>query len=311
MENSQRAIVKIITEICAENGITCQSFSYDWIFRLTRAGKSTHVFGYQFEINPSTAQLICSDKSAASDLLISSGIPTVAHTFFMSPINMQYVGEAGNWKKLQNLLALHGSLVCKTNEGTGGNQVYLVSTLFELEEATYKIFGGARSMAVSPYYEIECEYRVVILKNRVKLIYIKNILSVTGDGKSTLRALVLANLSINQGISLKTNLPENDHQIILNKDEKYYLNWKHNLGQGASPEIVQDETLITRLSALALQAAEALHIQFASIDIIKTGQGYLILEINSGVMMEYFSQVSDEHYQIVKEIYKEAIEASL
>ncbi len=90
MKNSQRSIVKIIKEICSENGISCESFSYDWIFRLSKNGKIAHIFGYQFENSSATSQLICADKCATSDLLLFNGIPAVKHTFFMSPINIRF-----------------------------------------------------------------------------------------------------------------------------------------------------------------------------------------------------------------------------
>jgi glutathione synthase/RimK-type ligase-like ATP-grasp enzyme len=91
----------------------------------------------------------------------------------------------------------------------------------------------------------------------------------------------------------------------------YYLHWKHNLGQGANPEIVQDEELVGLLSDLALRTAKVVNVYFSSIDIIEANNQYLVLEINSGVMMEHFSQLNDSNYQIAKGIYKEAIESML
>ena len=75
---------------------------------------------------------------------------------------------------------------------------------------------------------------------------------------------------------------------------------------------------------LAKKAAAAVGIRFASIDIIEIEKEsklnyhndynhdnnnhiYLVLEINSGVMMEYLSQTDDKSRQIAKQIYKEAI----
>ncbi len=309
MKNSQRSIVKIIKEVCLENNISCESFSYDWIFRLSKDGTAANIFGYQFEKNSSTSHLICSDKCGASGLLQLSQVPVVEHTFFMSPVNIKYVGVSGNWSKLCELLNRHGKLVCKSNEGTGGNGVYLVSNQFELENAAYKIYNHSRSMAVCPFYEIESEFRVIVLDGKAKLIYRKNIPYLLGDGVSTLRQLLVAYLKENIGCPVSFNIPDEDCFEILDSAKKYYLHWKHNLGQGANPEIIQDEELIGRLSDLALRTAKVVNIHFASIDIIKTNDKYLVLEINSGVMMENFSQLNDNNYQIAKGIYKEAIES--
>lgn len=309
MQNSQRSLVKIIKEVCLENDISCESFSYDWIFRLLRDGKVVHIFGYNFEKNSSTSHLICSDKCSASDLLQLSQVPVVEHTFFMSPVNIKYVGVSGNWSKLCELLSQHKKLVCKSNEGTGGNGIYLVSNQFELENAAYKIYNNSRSMAVCPFYEIESEFRVVVLDEKVKLVYRKNIPYLLGDGISDLRQLLVAYLKKSVSYSTSLNIPDEDYLKTLDSGKKYYLHWKHNLGQGANPEIVQNEELVRRLSDLALRAAQVVNIHFASIDIIKTNNQYLVLEINSGVMMEHFSQLNDSNYQIAKCIYKEAIES--
>lgn len=311
MQNSQRSIVKIIKEVCLENNISYESFSYDWIFRLSRDSTAVHIFGYQFEKNSSTSHLICSDKCSASDLLQLSQVPVVEHTFFMSPVNIKYVGVSGNWSKLCELLNRHGKLVCKSNEGTGGNDVYLVSNQFELENAAYKIYNRSRSMAVCPFYEIESEFRVVVLDEKVKLVYRKNIPYLLGDGISTLRQLLVTHLKENIDCPVSFNIPDEDYFKIFDHGKKYYLHWKHNLGQGANPEIIQDEDLIGRLSDLALRAAKVVNIHFASIDIIETNNQYLVLEINSGVMMEHFSQLNDSNYQRAKCIYKEAIESML
>ena len=91
MKNSQRLFVKIIKEICTEGEIELESFSYDWIFHLSKNGKTAHIFGYQFGNNSATSQLICADKCATSDILLFNGVPAVKHDFFMSPTNINYV----------------------------------------------------------------------------------------------------------------------------------------------------------------------------------------------------------------------------
>ncbi len=310
MKNSQRPFVKIIKEICSENGVVLESFSYDWIFHLSKNEKTAHIFGYQFGNNSATSQLICADKCATSDILLFNGVPAVKHDFFMSPTNINYVGVSGNWERILKLFQTFGKVVCKANEGSGGGSVYLVSTQFELERAAHKIFSHSRTMAVSPFYEIEKEFRAVVLDNKVMLIYSKNIPFVEGDGTSTLRDLLISYAQTHTDFSL--NFEESDNDLdVLELGKKYYLNWKHNLGQGAYPDIIQDESLIAELSDFALKAAKAVGIKFASVDIIKVKGNFMVLEINSGVMMDYFSQISGSNYQTAKNIYREAIEKML
>lgn len=309
MKNSQRVMVKIIEEICIEESILCERFSYDWIFRLTKNGKTIQIFGYQFENNSATSQLICTDKCASSEILRSKDIPAVEHFFFISPDDLHYIGLEGNWPRMLELLKKYGHLVCKPNEGTGGIDVFQVSTAAELELAVNTVFAHSRSLALSPFYPIDQEYRVILLNNEVKLAYAKTIPSLSGDGKSSFKQLLLQ-----QNPALLETIPTGEFgEDLLNKipanGEKIPLNWKHNLGQGAQPEIVSDPQLMAQLSSLALQAAQVVNVQFASVDIIRTMGRLMVLEINSGIMMESFARMNAQNYLLAKSIYQEAIDS--
>ena len=311
MKNSQRMLVKIIKEICIKENIQFECFSYDWILRLIKNGKSLHIFGYQFENNSATAQLLCTDKCAAYELLLSRQIPAVEHRFFMSPANFQYTGSQGNWQQMLSSLNKHGKLVCKPNEGTGGSNVFLVSTPAELEYAVSKIFAHNRSLALCPYLPIENEYRLIVLNNDVKLVYSKNIPALNGDGIQTIRQLYLQYLQLHPEIPLANDVLNEVAEKIPAQNERIPINWKHNLGTGASPILITEKTLSEKLENLALKACKVLQVNFASVDIVQTGNEYLILEINSGVMMEAFAASSPQNYLKAFQIYRQAILAQL
>ena len=304
-------MVRILREICGEQGIACAAFCGDWVFRLKKNGRAALIFGYNFGINGSVAAKICDDKCAASELLLHSGIPAAEHHFFMAPGNLHYVGEDGNWGLLTGLLERHGALVCKTNDGTGGNCVFLVRSQAQLEDAALKIFRQARAMAVSPFYEIRKEYRVIVLCGEAKLLYSKNIPALVGDGVSTVCALLARALADTGGLPNCAEVTRKEAQRVLAQGEAYQLGWKFNLGQGAAPLPVEDEGQARTITGLALRAARALSIAFASVDIIETGGGYRVLEINSGVMMENFIEAAPGNYEAAKEIYREAVLAML
>lgn len=294
---------KIIKEICRENNIELSSFSGDWVFMLKKGDKFKYILAYQFDLNTAAVQGICKDKCAASDILRHHNVDCVEHVFFTTPMS-SYLPKGGNVKYLHKLLEKHSKLVCKPNEGASGKNVFAVSSGGELETAMAKIFESAESMAVSPYYEIDKEYRLIILDGIVKLAFSKEIPYVKGDGHSTLAELISKSAS--------QSLPAGSESInlgqILEKGELWKYGWKHNLAHGAVAQVVSDELLIKSLSELAIKAADALNIRFASVDIISTEGGYKVLEINSGVMMEHFASSSHENYNKAKEIYKEAID---
>lgn len=306
MSNQSSNFVKIIKEIAKEEGIDYQSFSYEWIFYLSKNGKTGQIFGYQFGLNNATVQSICEDKSAASELLTYFKIPNVEHYCFMSPENMKYIAMQGNWKEILYLLEKHHQLVCKDNKGTSGELVYFVCNLAELENAASNIWKTAKAMSVSPYYKIEKEYRVILLNKEIKLIYLKQRPCLIGDGKSTIKQLY-GEYWMTQKNPYQAWISIKDFEKILKKGEIYELNWKHNLGLGSIAILETEKKVIEPLRKLALLAAEKLSISFASIDIVKIGEEYKILEINSSVMMEYFSRQNSDYYQLAKNIYREAI----
>lgn len=299
---------QLILEICKEENILCTPLSDYWAFYLKKGEQTSYIYGYQFPLNNAVSNSICSDKSTASEVMTIHDIPNVLHVCCMSPITMEYASPAGNWRKIEEMFQQYGSLVLKNNHGTGGDFVYLAKNRLEAENAAQLIFQKADSMAISPYYSIDNEYRVILLNGQVKLIYSKIRPHLTGNGTSTLLELYIEEIKHKrlrpEALSANKQI---DFNHILKQGELYPLQWKHNLGQGACAEIVKDLTLIDRLSKLAKEAASALQISFASIDIIKTKESFLILEVNSGVMMEYFAGESKEYREIAKEIYREAI----
>lgn len=300
-------LVKIISEICAENDIKLERYSFDWILQLKKVGKTARVFGYQFENNTATACLICTDKSASSELLRAARIPVVEHMFFTSPENFKYIGAKGNWQKISALLNTHGRLVVKPNEGTGGVDVFRVSTNAELEAAVTAVFSHHSALAISPYYEIEKEYRVILLNGTALLVYSKDIPMLTGDGQSTVWQLILGQYKLKIPFTALSVEEQEELMKIPQAGERIPYGWKHNLGLGASPQIVADQSLAHNLAQLALQAAKVVDVSFASVDIVLTQGEYRVLEINSGIMMEHFAEISPAHYQTAKAIYQKAI----
>lgn len=305
MENSKSSYVKILYEICREEGIRISSYSYDWAFCLQKDNKRCFILGYQFGLNPSSVQQVCNDKNIASEVLKEEGIPSVYHACCMAPSMLQYTGGTGNWSLLLEKLR-EGPLVCKDNYGTGGNLVFKVETQAQLEQAAASIFACSEAMAVCSFEKILEEYRLVMLDGQIRLAFSKIRPYLLGNGTSTVGELMGEALARGQihdfaipGVSELGKVP--------GKNEKYLLNWKHNLGQGAAAEELSVSQLDGKITGLAARTAQALGIRFASIDLIRTGEGWKVLEVNAGVMMEHFASSGPEQYRKAKAIYRDAI----
>ena len=319
--NDSTNFTKLILELLEEEGMKASLFSDGWIIQIAYQGKVRYIHGYQFGLNSAVSANICNDKSSCSEILTANQIPNVAHVCFMSPLDMRYASPKGNWTALCSLLKQYGSIICKNNDGTGGEEVYHAHSQLELEHYSQRIFATCPSMAVCPFYPLEHEYRLILLDGEVYLAYEKIRPYLTGDGNSTIWELYSNyHSSTPSSSAYQTIIPPKDTDRILEKGENYPLNWKHNLGQGAQAHHLYDRTghvptakelspLIGSLSELAKRAAIATGIRFASIDLVKVNgeSGFRVLEINSGVMMEYLSGAGKASHDIAKAIYREAI----
>ena len=304
-----RQIIKIIKEIAQIEKIKFQTFSSDWIIELQKDQTKKYIHGYHFEINSTTSSMLANDKAASSILLTNAHIPNIEHKLFFNPNLGDYINPNGNWEEINKYFKKHKKIVAKPNNGTGGTNVFLISKKYELEKAINYLFTKERMICLSPFKKIKNEYRVIILNNEPLLIYKKNIPKLIGNGRDSVLKILEKNFSQEEIIKVIKNFEHQKEPLnkILKKDEILNLNWKHNLGQGAQAEIIKNKKIKNKLIKLAQNAARAINIRFASIDIVEVGNEFLILEINSGVMLENFSKNSLENYKITKEIYKKAI----
>lgn len=257
---NKKVLAKIIREICDEEQIEYNSYSDDWFQCLVYNRQlKMYIYNFKFPNNNAAIEAVCNDKSALSDVLTKMKIPHIRHYYFSNPELIDYSPNDGIWHKLYDLLDKYGALVCKSNKGSGGRNMFRVRNKRELEYAVHSLFKNHSAMAVSPYYPIRNEYRCIVLNNEVELIYRKQRPYVIGDGKATVKTLLGQNREF---IDIDVD-NELDITQIPDVGEKIEISWKHNLGQGAKPEIIRQGELYDQLSCFAMMIAKEIDINFA------------------------------------------------
>jgi hypothetical protein len=310
--NKNRFLVEALRAIAAEHRIEFSSFSHDWIIRLHRDNTTRYVYGYNFDLNSATSALIANDKSALSAVLEQYSIPHVEHTLFLAPKLSEYTDPAGKWLRAIRYAEKTGfPIVCKTNNGTGGDDVFKVNNQSELEALFQNVHTSSVGLTLSPYYAIEKEYRIVLLNGLELLCYEKERPHLLGDGQSTFFELLKKNDSCEPRI---LNAALNDPVFPLNEipdqGSKIPIIWKHNLGKGATPLFLITPEVRKNILELARAVCAATKIQFASIDVIQTvDDGMKIMEVNAGIMLENLSRFSSEGYALAFKIYASAVTA--
>ena len=271
MEERVSSFVGMLREICERQQIGLRSFSGNWCHRLERDGKTALIVGYQFGLNTASAREICRDKALTWILLSDQGVPAAEHRFLTLGQHYSEEMETEYLRECEKLLQRDGVLVLKDNYGTGGNRVYRIESIEEARETLRMIQGFSYAAALSPYYPIDAEYRVVVLDQEPLLTIRKE------------RATHLEN-----GVEVLSD-------------------WRHNLGQGARGIPETDEKLLQKLHALAVRALRAVPARFESVDIIRVGSDLLVLEINGGVMLEHFSSQDPQCRRLALSVYEQAV----
>lgn len=295
----------IIQEVCLEEGISFSSLSKDWIMVLEKDNKSRMLVGNKFDLNGHALGLICDDKYALYEVLKHYNIPIVEHNIVYAPSNnATFAVGCNSLDYLKELfLKYNKSVVLKRNRGLAGNGVYHIVDEDDLEEKYNLLCVKNDSLSLSPFMEIENEYRVIMLNGNVELIYKKELPIVVGDGKSTLKELLL-----DFNYEFFEDYDDDNKDIILKNGEKFVYNWQFNLSKGARASLDINEDVKKQVLELAYKVARKVDFKFVSIDIIKASDNkYYVLEINSGVTMNKCTNKIPNGYNIVKEIYRKAV----
>lgn len=294
---------EIIKEICNELNIKYTILSKDWIIKLEKDNEVRYLTGNKFDLNGHAIGNILDDKYAFYEILKNINIRVCEHRIFYNYDNKQDYAKGCNTKEeiINCFNKYNNDVVIKPNKGAMGLGVYHITDKDELITKINELFIKNYSISICPYYHIKNEYRVIVLDNEIKLIYKKINPIVIGDGKSTLKELLI---KFNNKYYSDEKIPN----IIPKKNEIYTYDFHFNLSKGSIASIEIDSITKEKISSLALEVSKKVGITFASIDIIETTDNeLLVLEANSGVTINKAINFIPNCYEIAKEIYKEAI----
>lgn len=230
----------------------------------------------------------------------------------------EYVPRAGGWAAIQKLVGELGfPVVLKPLKGTGGLDVIKATCWREVEAAVQHIFNHDYGLAVSPYKRIIDEYRCFCLDGEVELIYRKVRTTVEGDGVHSVAALVAALLAeasadartLSSLAKAAAALTPEELIRVPAAAECVPVQWKHNLGQGASLSLDVRPEAAAQLRALAPRAVAAIGVHFCSVDVVEVAEeGFMVMEVNSGVMMDSFiAQLGEQGVALAHRLYRDAV----
>jgi glutathione synthase/RimK-type ligase-like ATP-grasp enzyme len=310
MLDSQRIFVTAVQKYCADNGITVETRSQGWLMVMRKGPRRHLAYGYDVGLNSAVTHRIANDKAATAELLEMDGIACVPHVLFLSPALSEYVPAVGSWQAMLGLLKQNpDGIVVKPNEGTSGNLVFKVLTQLDLELAVSEIFSLNLNLAISPYLEIKNEVRVILVDYLPVIVYGKSRPSIVGDGVHSILELALATIPAERLSAILPrmvgDLDSATLETVLPSGQHHALSWRHNLDSGAEPVLLQQGATRERCVEIAIEAAKSIEMRFGSIDVVEVDNGWRILEINSGVVMEALGKA---HPDLVYAAYSAALD---
>ncbi|HYE63398.1 MAG TPA: hypothetical protein VD997_15505 [Phycisphaerales bacterium] len=315
--NKDRAIVRILHEVAGEQGVRVDSIGEGWILRLTRGSMTRFLHGYALDLNTAATHAIANDKAATSDVLTAAGIANVEHRLFLHPKMAQFVVHLGNWEPMLRYAREHAfDVVVKDNQGTGGRGVYRARSEVQLEQAVYRLFEQTNAVAISPYFEAPVEHRFIMLGGKCEAAYTKLRPTVVGDGRRTVLEILASQVSAQGSAGPVSRLIASmDEEAVAGLGEVLpagttrLLNWRHNLGQGATVRMLDCASREAEAGLrLATGAASAMNLAYGSVDVIETAAGPRVMEVNSGLMMEFLARSIDGGYELARRVYRRAFE---
>lgn len=286
---------KIIESICEKNNIKCSFLSDNWVIMLEKDEKIRYFVGYKSDLNRSATSNLFDDKYGLYAVLKKKNIPVCDHIILFKNYDKK---EVEDYYNLNNKY-----LVVKDNMGSCGTGVFKSKSLEEIYELIDNVLSYSYSVCISPYYDIKTEYRLINVNGKIKVYYGKRKPIVIGDGKKTIIELLR---EFNPHHFSKINNPSLD--VVLEKDKIFEYNWQFNLSRGSIPFNVEDGSLLKRLLEICEKVINVTNIKFCSIDIVELVTGeLLVLECNSGVMMENYIKYMPNGQEVAYSVYEEAI----
>lgn len=298
-----RVVYEILKDIACKRGYEMTTFCHDWIIKLSNGEKNFYTYGYICSGSDSVSQQFCKDKSSLYELLTKFGIDTVPHHLFMGLKKQEiYLEHKLDISEIVDFFKANGDIVVKDNNGGSGRDVYLIKSENQIEHIVEDLLIRDKDIAYCPYYDSECECRVVVYNGNADIMFSKERIYVLGDGQKTIRELIVEKFGKEIVVDKWIDL-----ERIPQKEEKVVLSWMHNLRHGANPVDIVDDDFRGQLSEIACKVCKIIGIKFASVDILKVKDKLIVLEVNSALTLEKYAKTSKDNYQKVKNLYEKIV----
>src|SRR3989338_8036804 len=266
---------------------------------------------YSLDLNHIASSDIARDKDYAKFFIAKRGFPVAeGQTVFED-----------NWAKtvksnrtisygIKYAKSLGYPVIVKPNSKSQGNGVCLVGSEKELKNALQEVFKVDK-IAIIERYLPGRDYRIVVLDGEIISAYERMALSVVGDGKSSILALLKRKQK-------SFVLQERDTRINFeDKRKKIYLLDNANLSTGGDSLDVTN-TIHKGFRKIATKLTRNMGLRIAGVDVmVRRGDitknpkncSYYIIEINAAPGLDHYVTTGKTQRKIVEAMYLKVLQA--
>ena len=171
-----RLFTTFVSQACDEIGASCEILCEGRVLRMARDNDTHLTLDYGFDINNAIADRAGNDKVAQYGLLSHHGLPAIKHHI------ARMLHEDAIPPDRLAICDPTERYVTKPFDSTNGDSLHLHNTLEDAIQYINSLANTEQSWSVSPYEELVCERRYVILDDELLLYYEKSTPHVTPDG---------------------------------------------------------------------------------------------------------------------------------
>ena len=285
---------------------------------------------YSLDLNHIASSDIARDKDYAKFFMAKRGFPVAeGQTVFED-----------NWAKtvksnrtisygIKYAKSLGYPVIVKPNSKSQGNGVCLVGSEKELKNALQEVFKVDK-IAIIERYLPGRDYRIVVLDGEIISAYERMALSVVGDGKSSILALLKRkqksfvlqerDTRINfedKRIKIKLQQQSYSFKTVLPKNKKIYLLDNANLSTGGDSLDVTN-TIHKGFRKIATKLTRNMGLRITGVDVmVRRGDitknpkncSYYIIEINAAPGLDHYVTTGKTQRKIVEAMYLKVLKA--
>ncbi len=289
-------------------------------------GKRRYFRYSSVDLNTLGASEISRDKDYSAFFMRKLGYPAIPGETFYSDSWAKVIGSKKTTKAALRYARKRYPLFIKPNDGSQGRSVTKVWSDMELKKTLGAIFKST-DVALIQKPVSGRDHRIVVLDGSIISTYERIPLSVLGDGKSTIKQLLIKKQSefersgrdtkinlLDPRIRAKLSLQGSTLKSVPAAGERLFLLDNANLSTGGDAVDVT-ETMHAGFKEIAVKLTRDMGLRICGVDIMVDGdiadppRKYHIIETNAAPGLDHYVRSGPAQKKIVEDLYRALLKA--